>query len=49
MADAILSRTQRNDIFQLITRVELDPTDFQWDTQPAIGVEHPKETLYLRY
>jgi hypothetical protein len=30
MADAILSRSQRNDIFQLIQRIGLDPMDFSW-------------------
>jgi hypothetical protein len=31
-ASSILSRAQRNDIFQMIGRAKLDPADFEWST-----------------
>ena len=45
MDDFVLSRTQRNDIFELIKGHGLNPADFQWGSKPPRGPEDFKETV----
>jgi len=44
MPDQVLSRTQRNNIFEIIRGAGLDPADFEWSTIPDSDIG-PKDVI----